>query len=113
MKLSEDQIDKLLKDAMPSMVESFKSEISRSIEWNVRDAAGKQITEFVKDWIAKEVLPEVEKSLIESKTGLMAVGLKFGEQAVEALVGSMLKTLNEQLSQSWNRKKLFTAMFGD
>lgn len=112
MELSKEQIDGMLQQALPSVVEGFKKELTQSITWQLKESAAKQVSEHVTKWVSSEVLPEVTKLLVESKDGLLSMGPLLGQSIVEAMAKSLTETLSTKLQSSWERKKVFEAMFG-
>ena len=58
-------------------------------------------------------MPEIIKELVESKQGLIAVGAKLAPALVEELVKSMADAFKKKMEQSWERKKVFEAIWKD
>jgi hypothetical protein len=111
MQLNQKQIEKLLESSMPSIVEGFKRQIINSISLDVSTQAGQDIAKFVREWVQVNILPEIEKSLVENKEGLVAVGILFAERSVETIAEAMVASLKENLSQSWTRTEIFKSLF--
>lgn len=111
MKLSEQQISELIEQSLPSMTEGLKQDLQNhlleQIKWSAQDEIGK----FVREWIKGNVIPEVEKELIEATDGLIKVGASLANTMVTTLTAELTKELQKRLSESWTRKNILEAMF--
>lgn len=110
--LTQDQIQEMLEAAKPSIIESLKKELSQSIGYEVKEELRRQVQKCAQEWITSNVVPEVTRQLIEEKEGLISAALQLAPAMNALLVEAMTKEISERLSQSWNRKKIFEAMFG-
>ena len=112
MKLSEEQLQKMLDDSLPSIVESFKAELKSGIDYQVRENAGRQVAEFVKGWVQTNVIPELEKQLVESKAGLIDAGPVLAAALVDQMRVAITATVADKLKESWGRREFFKALLG-
>ena len=106
-----EQIDAMLEAARPSIIEGFKKEIQDSITWEVKKKASEIVGAETEKWLRAEIVPEIVKELVESKQGLIAVGAKLAPAIVEELVKGMADTFKKKMEQSWDRTKIFEAIF--
>lgn len=111
MKVTQEMMDQMLSEAMPDIVASFKKQITDGVSWSVLEAARTECSKFVLEWVNVNVLPEIEKSLVESKDGLAAMGAKLGENVVGLLAESLTDQVKDRLSNSWERSKIFESLF--
>ncbi len=111
MKLNQEQINEILENSIPSIAEGLSKDLSDSISRQISYESGELVGEFVRNWVKENILPEVEKNLIESKDGLIRVGIELGDQSVKLVTENMVKALSENLSSTYNRKKMFEGMF--
>jgi hypothetical protein len=110
MKLTPEQIESMLEAAKPSVIESLQKELTNSISWQVKEGAQTQIAAYVKKWVDENVLPEVEKTLIENKESLIGVGVKMAEVMTDELAKSFTEAVKETLSTSYRRSEVFKAL---
>lgn len=103
--------DELVEMALPSVLEGLKSEIKGTIEWQVKDQAAKLVAEHVTAYIKDSVLPELTIQLIESRDGLMQIAAQLAPRVTSALVEALMGELKAKLERSWDRAKIFEAMF--
>lgn len=103
--------DELVAMALPSVLEGLKAEIRQTIDWQVKEQAGKLVASHVTEWMKENILPELTKQLVESKDGLMALSAELAPKMVEMLAESLLSELKEKLEKSWERNKIFESMF--
>ena len=105
-------IEQLVQQSLPSMLEGLKDEIKtaliRKIEWDCTN----QISKTVSDWVTENVIPEIVKELNESKEGLISVGVNLAPVMVEALTANMLESFKKKLESSYDRNKIYEACFG-
>lgn len=104
------QVQELLDAAKPAVVEQLKRDLTKQLTFDVRETAAKIVRETVDAWIRENVLPTIVAQLVESKDGLAAIGAQLGPAIVSATVEHMTQAIVENLSNSWNRKKIFDAL---
>lgn len=109
--ITNEQISEMLEAAKPSIIEGFKQEIKQSITWEVKQKAASMVAEETAKWVKENIIPEIVKELVESKEGLIGVGAKLAPAMVEGLVASMTEAFKKKMEQSWERKKIFEAIF--
>lgn len=103
--------DELVELALPSVLDGLKQELTRTIDWQVKERAAKLVGDHVETWIKENILPEITSILIESKEGLIQLGAKVGPALVEEMTAALLAQFKKNLEQSWDREKIFSAMF--
>ncbi|HUV62932.1 MAG TPA: hypothetical protein VMW24_03485, partial [Sedimentisphaerales bacterium] len=106
-----EQFDKMLEDAMPGIVESFKRELKEKVDYQVQQRAFEVVQGYVVEWVQENVLPEIGKHLAESKDGIVKTGCDLAVASCEELSRLMVGDLKKNLEHSWNRTKIFEAMF--
>lgn len=111
MELDKKQIDDILTELQPSIINTLKSEITKRVEWQVLDAVSTEISKFTKEWVAENVIPELKKSLIENKKSLVSIGISLSESITTTLAEELTKELSENLSSSYKRTAILKALF--
>lgn len=106
-----EDVNKFLEEIKPDIKESIKKELTNSLSWDVKDQALKQIKECIKGFIESEVIPEVQKDLIENKEGLISVGKSAAPLIVEELAKGMAKSVAEKLESSYSRNDMLKGLF--
>jgi len=104
-------VEQMLAESLPSMIEGFKAEIKAQISWDVKDKTSSMVSAHVEAWVKEHLLPEITAALVESKDGLVSIGVSLAPEVASALTSSLLAELKEKLEQSWTRGKIFEAMF--
>jgi len=112
MKLEKQDLDKILEDIKPSIINGFKNELKTSIDYETKERVKKEIGDFISKWIKEEVIPEIEKELIESKEGLIKVAPKMAEELTAQITTRFAEDCKKNLENSWTRKKLFETLLG-
>ena len=112
MKLSDEQIQEILEAAKPDILASVKADLTEEVTRAIRHSATVEVEAFAREWIKGNVIPEVEKALIESKGGLVSLGVVLAEETVQALALSTTEALKSKLEKNWERKKIMEALFG-
>lgn len=110
--LSNEQIQEMLEAAKPSIIESIKADVKQCITWEVKEQCAKQVRAHVEGWVTENVIPEITASLVESKEGIVSIGAALGPAIVDSIVQVLTKEVSENLSKSWQRKKIFDALIG-
>ena len=67
--------------------------------------------DHVQEWVKENVLPDVTAILTTGKVSLVNTAASAAESMCEELSKSMAASLKEKLEKSWDRKKIFEAMF--
>jgi len=109
--LTQDQVNELLEQAKPSIIEGLKREVSSSVTFVMKDEAGRIIREHVTAWIKTNVIPELTSQLVEGKDGLIKAGKLLADAVCEQLVTAMATDLGKKLTNQWERKKILESMF--
>jgi hypothetical protein len=105
-----EQINELLEQAKPSVIESLKNDLRAQISWDTKNTAGELVRKHVTEWVQEQILPEVTKQLIESKESLVSLGVCIAPALMEALTKAFTDAVSESLKSSWQRKKVFDAL---
>lgn len=111
MKLTEEQVDALLKDAAPQVTSALISELKTCLDWNLKETAAELVRDHTTAWINENVLPEITAALVESKDGLVSLGLKVAEGAVQVTADALVQAIRKNLENNWDRKKIVEALF--
>jgi len=113
MELSQEQINSILEDAKPSIVEGLKKQVSTACVYNLKQLVSDEVTKEVKAYISAEIIPEIRRQLIESKEGLISSAVKMGPIVVEELTKTLANNVKKNLESSWNRKSILEGLFKD
>jgi len=98
--MNKEDIDKLLDEIKPDIKESLQKEMLSSLTYDVKQQAISQIASGVKQFVNDEIMPEIMKQLVESKEGLISVGVKAGPLVVDEISKAMCLTVSEKISIS-------------
>lgn len=109
--ITPEQINEMLEAAKPSIIEGFKKEIQQSISWEVKNKVATIVAEETTKWVKENIIPELVKQLTESKEGILSVGVKLAPAMVEELTRGLLASFKEKMEKSWDRNKIFEAIF--
>lgn len=111
MQLSQEQIAAILKDATPNIIEGLKEEVKKAVQWQLQDTASRLCKTEVEEWMKQEIVPEIRKTLVENKDGLVSLAIAATQEINRALAESMGAELKKKLESQWERKKVFEALF--
>jgi len=111
MKLTEGQLKDLLQEATQEATRMLKKDLVDKIEYEMTDVARTTIKHFVKDWVQDNVIPEVTNRLVASKDGLVASAIPMADAITEGVSQALTEAVKENLSRSYDRKKIFSALF--
>lgn len=100
-------MDELLEAAKPAVIESLKKELTQGITYEARNEMSKMVQKHVTDWVKENIIPEITKTLIESKEGMISLGVKLAPVIVDEMVKSATETIKKNLESSWSRKEIF------
>jgi len=110
MKLDESTLSEIMESVKPSLIEGLQNELKSNITWETKEEISKQIREYVETWAKKEIIPEIARMLTEDKDSLVSLGVKLGQEVVEAMVKEMSTAIKSNLENAWKRKKIFEAL---
>lgn len=121
MELTPEQINVLLEEAKPSIVNGLKEEAIKQIKWEFNSQVSRLMEAEVTKFVSTEIIPVLQQQLIESKEGLINIVLassNAGEKItlqdwciVTDLSKALMNSLKEKLEHSYSRQKIFEAMF--
>jgi aspartokinase len=106
-----EELVKMLEENEQEIKEHFVEEVKKIISSKVEYGLGAEIRSLVETFVAEEVAPEVKSTLFEAKPAIMKAVVKMGESMSAEIAASLMKDLQENLKQSYSRKKLWEAMF--
>ncbi len=111
MKLTEEQVAQIFEEVRPSLVESLKTELAQSIEWQAKESVRGIVAAEVTKWCQENVIPDLKTRLVESKEGIRAAVVPATEKIAEALGTALAQSLAKNLESSYKRSGIFKAMF--
>lgn len=111
MKLSEDQIAEILEAAKPDVLKGVTADLVSVVTDRVKYDGGDVVGKFVREWVAENVIPEVESALVESKEGLVAVGTTLAASIVQELSTSLCAQVSKNLETPYKRTEIMKALF--
>lgn len=111
MELSKEDVQEIITDVTTNLKSEVVRDLTKTLNWEVSQESRKMVVEHVHEWVKENVLPDVTAILIEGKASLVNAAAQASENMCDALSDSLVAALKENLEKSWNRKKLFEAMF--
>ena len=111
--LSQAQLNELLEQVKPSIVEGFKKEIQSSLTYNVMQQVSTVIRGHVDQWLKENVIPDITAFLVENKEGIIKVAPALADKMCEQLTVALTTEMAARLQNQWSRKKIFQAMLSD
>ncbi len=111
MELTPEQINVLLEEAKPSIVNGLKEEAIKQIKWEFNSQVSRLMEAEVTKFVSTEIIPVLQQQLIESKEGLINIVLASSNAIVTDLSKALMNSLKEKLEHSYSRQKIFEAMF--
>lgn len=109
--ISEEMLQEALKSTLPSVLEGLKQSFKERAIGEAENRISQVIAETVTTFMKEEIVPEIQKALIESKEGLINTVPLFTGEITTLLAEAMTKELKKKLETSWDRQKIFEAMF--
>ncbi len=109
--ISDEQLQKALNDSLPSVLEGIKESFKNQAIREAQNKMSSLVAKTVEDFIAKEIIPEINLFLIENKDGMLGMVPKFSSELTTLIHDSMIKELKNKLENSWERQKIFESMF--
>jgi len=110
--LNQEQINQLLEDAKPDIVNSLKKAVMEDLTREVNRNCVEVFKNHINSWLKENILPEITKTLIESKEGLIKVGVQVTTEINDMLAKSMVAHIKERLEKEWTRGEIFKALLG-
>jgi uncharacterized protein with von Willebrand factor type A (vWA) domain len=103
-------VDEALKSAIPTVIESLKDELKKSVTYEVRSAAEKVVVEYVTDWMKEHLLPEIGEMLATMSEPLRKSTKLLAEDFADTLAENLIAQMQKNMEDSWTRKKIFEAL---
>ncbi len=111
MNLTEEDMKAIVSEATANLKAQLTANLTTKLDSDVTWAASQAVREHVQEWVKTNVLPDVTAILIAGKASLVNTAANAAEMMCDDLAKSMADTLKERLGKSWERKKIFDAMF--
>ena len=109
--LTQDQINQAISDAVPDVLAGLRKEISETALHHARNSVQAAVTKAVGEWVEAELVPAIRDTLAAEKDGLIAIAPEIAAGITTELNKALLATIKEKLEKSWERKKIFEALF--
>lgn len=109
--LNEEQINEILASAMEQIKAGVVTEAMRQATWKVSESLNREIDTIVKDFVTKEVAPELIISLNKNKSAIIEAGIIAADEMAKQLAASMAAKVTENLSTSYKRSAILKALF--
>ena len=113
MNINTEQMQELIANQMPSILEGMKKELRETLTTQAVRCATDLVSKATAEWMNENLVPEIHRQLVESKDGLLVVAEEFGKELTIQLTEALSGSLKKRLESSWERKKIFSALFGD
>lgn len=111
MKLTESQLKQLLTEATQNAAEMLKKDLSDKLTYEMTSTAQNMVHHHIQEWVKQEIIPEVTNRLVASKEGLLSSVAPMSDAIVQGITEGLTASLRENLSRSYNRKKIFESLF--
>lgn len=108
--LTTEQVNEAIADCLPNVLAGLRNEIQERALSEAKRVAIAEVNAVVVEWVKKNVVPEVHKTLTESKDGLVAMADDMAAGITQALADALTDQLKQKLKNSWERKKIFEAL---
>jgi len=112
MKFTDEQIQEIVNSAKVSLTDATAKELAKSVEHTITYQSSQVIGDFAKTWVTENILPEVQKQLIENKDAMISVAVRSVEDMALQLSKAMTESLAKTLESSYSRNDLLKKMFG-
>lgn len=104
--LTQEQAQELVTTALPEIKEAFRASIreraTRELESVFSEVVKREISLFVET----HVVPEVQKSLLENKEGLLNAAAKGAVESSKILTESIVDIVSQNLKSSYKRRDI-------
>lgn len=108
--LTQEQINESVQDAMPDILAGLRKEIGETAIYHAKLTAQDAVQKAVSGWIVDNLVPEILRTLVESKDSLVALAPMFAQSMAAEMQKSFAETISKKLETSWDRKKIFEAL---
>lgn len=108
--LTPEQVQQIITDTLPDAIAALKKEVAAKVVAEAQWALGDEIKNTVREWIKTNIAPEIEKSLIDSKDGILKAIAEFTNSYTSLLTKALLEDASAKLANSWDRKKIVEAI---
>ena len=105
-------VEKALETAIPEVVESLKKQLIGSLDYEIREAAKRQIVEHVTGWIQENLIPVLGSHLMNMKEVFEKQSIEFCEQLAKSILEGLSKNFQAKMENSWTRETIVKSLFG-
>lgn len=110
--LTQEQITEAVSGAMPDILAGLRKEIAETAIYQAKQSAQHAVQKAVTDWVTENLVPEVLTTLMDNKSGLVALAPTLAEGMMAAMQTAFIGSITEKLKSSYERKKIFEALLG-
>lgn len=110
--LTEEQIKQAVQESLPSVLAGLKQSLQERAMQEAREVVTLIVRDEVQKWTAEVIVPELHKTLIEHKDGIVAAGPKLGAALVDTLIEGLSADFKARMSKDWERKQILKSIIG-
>ena len=110
--LTEAQIQQIVASATAEIEEAAKEEVKRAITDQMTRAVETCIRDSAAVFLREHVQPKIVKKLADAESAIIEAAVRVASEAGKALANGMIDDVKAKMKNSWDRKKILSAMFG-
>lgn len=108
--LTKEDIEQIIIDSKEEIRKSVVEQIKKDIEYSIRQQVMAEVSTVVQEAAKAELTPLLQESLIGDKSVIIAAITESCNQLAGLLAAGMVKTVSENMSQGYKRKKILEAL---
>ena len=109
--LTQAQIEETISSAVPDILKGLQEEIKGVALTQAKESVRMAVASEITAWIKQELVPSLLITLSNEREGLIALAPAIAKDISLHLQESIKDTLKKKLENSWERKKIFGALF--
>jgi len=109
--MTEEQMKEILEGAQEEIAAALVEEAKLNVARELRFKLDRELTVIVTEFIKDEIAPEIQAHLLANKSVILDAALGTSNEVAEQIGTAILKSVTENLSSGYKRKRVMEALF--
>lgn len=110
--LTEEQAKQILDDAMPQIKKSLIDNLAQESVYQVSQSLRETSVKAIQKFIDEEISPEITAHLLDNKPAILKGALAAIDGALTNLTTELIKDAQKRMGESYYRRDVIKAIFG-
>ena len=105
-------VQSLLEESRGQIAAAIVADAKSQLSWTVGRQLAEEIQPLIKEFVAKEIVPELQTRLLEQKSVILEAAAQTAVTVGESVAKRLIADAQNALQSNYQRTKIMEALFG-